>query len=217
MLKEKNYSAFKDNSEFLKMLYNEYPDFFTAMETGESGVVTFLRVSEQIGFMNSANKLYAYNVISTPTIGTTTNALAFATQPLGNVITIYETETELVVWIHKTTTNAQACFVISKNAKNGNNVGNGIIMNNAGSTATTVSVGITTDFSNDIPKTIDFKSRPAYLTSMPKIVDYSSDTVFNTIFLNSFTGLDFTNRCIKFIMNGKYYIGNGVFSVEYAP
>lgn len=217
MLIERNYSAFKDNSEFLKMLYADYPDFFTGMETGESDVVTFLKVSEQIGFINSSNKLYTYNAISMPTIGTTTNTLAFANQPLGNVITVYKTETELTVWIHKNVTSSQVCFVISKNAKNGNNVGNGIIMNNGGTTAGTVGVGITTDFSNDIPKNLEFKSRPAYLTSMPKIVDYSSDTVFNTVFLNSFVGLDFTNRCIKFIMNGKYYIGNGVFSVEYTP
>lgn len=218
MLKERNYSAFTDNSEFLKMLYADYPDFFTDIEMGDSNVVTFLKVSEHIGFINSSNKLYVYNVIAMPTIGgSMTNCITLTNQPYGSLITTYETESELVIWVHKTIISAQLCITISKNAKNGDNVGNAIIVNCAGSTTSAMSLGITTDFSNDIPKWVVFNSRPAYLTSMPKIVDYSSDTVLPTIFLNCFTGLDFTNRCIKFIMNGKYYIGNGVFSVEYIP
>lgn len=208
MFVKKAYSAFATCADFLSALFADYPIFFESYETNETNHTLAVK-GKGIGLRakDAQSSIYFVDVLQ--------NEKAVSQKFWNNEIEAYNTGTELFIWSNvipvSGVSNSKACIIISiKDVP--------FIATNMGST--TSSRGCIMVYSDNSKTPISFSyfnSVPSNYMSLATLTDFSSDVICKPCFINAQNSLDFSEKAVKYTMNGNYYIGVAELSMQYKP
>lgn len=208
MFVKKAYSAFATCADFLSALFADYPNFFESYETNETNHTLALKGKGiAIRAKDTQASIFFVDVLQ--------NEKATTTKFWGNEIEVYNTGTELFIWSNVIpvtgVSNSKACIIISvKDVP--------FIATNMGSTTSgTSGIMIYSDNSTVALQHIRFTTKPSNYMSLATLTDFSSDVICKPCFINAQSSLDFSEKAVKYTMNGNYYIGVAELSMQYKP